>query len=209
MKKFVLPFVFILSLVSCQKNSSLVDEETMSSTDKRMNNPNSKRLKIGDAYAGGIIFYFSDKARKHGLVCASTDQAQLPWDLTLFDPQNANMYNPYFVGATNTAIGTGFLNTSAIISALGQGNYAAYMCRNYTGGGYSDWSLPSKDELNLMYQNLKVSGLALFSASNLSYYWSSSEIDYRAVWSQRFDDGTQVDFAWKNNAMNIRPIRAF
>ena len=68
------------------------------------------------------------------------------------------------------AVGTGETNTTSIVNALGSGSYAARLCYDLSLGGYDDWFLPSKDELNLMPQQEGViPGFAVAS------YWSSSE----------------------------------
>lgn len=76
---------------------------------------------------------------------------------------------------------------------------------DYEAGGYDDWFLPSKDELNLMYQNLKVQGLGGFSDS---YYWSSSGDSADGAWCQYFISGTQSYF-YRSTGNRVRPVRAF
>ena len=73
---------------------------------------------------------------------------------------------------TNVEIGTGQANTNLIVAFCG-GNSGADAANNYTLNGYSDWFLPSRDELDAVYNNLKVAGLNVFSATDV--YISSSE----------------------------------
>ena len=70
---------------------------------------------------------------------------------------------------------------------------------------FDDWFLPSKDELNLMYQNLKKSNLGGFSEG---YYWSSSEDNASDAWSQVFFNGTQYNL-YRKPEVRVRAVRAF
>ena len=108
---------------------------------KKDSNPNLPvvELKPGDLHQGGIIF-FLDASKEHGLVAAPQDQSiTAPW-------WNGAFLN---IGASDTT--NGFANTTLIINAQGPGSYAAKICRDYRGGQYTDWFLPSKDELNKLY----------------------------------------------------------
>ena len=150
-------------------------------------------LAIGQAYQGGIIFYL-DSAKAHGLIAAPADQSTgIQW------------YNGTYTvtGATGTAIGTGQANTNALITAQGAGSYAAKLCDDLVLGGYRDWFLPSKDELNELYKNKVVVGG--FAGA---WYWSSSEFDGSLAWIQRFGSGVQFDGS-KSSALAVRAVRAF
>ena len=70
---------------------------------------------------------------------------------------------------------------------------------------YNDWYLPSKDELDLMYQNLHLNQLGGFSNN---YYWSSSESDSNNAWRKNFTDS--LNSVWpKDNDAKVRAIRSF
>lgn len=112
-------------------------------------------------------------------------------------------------GAGGTAVGAGEQNTIDIEAGCTTPDTAADLCANLSLGGYSDWFLPSKDELNLMYENLKVFGVGGFADY---LYWSSSEFtsefsaDY--AWVQNFTDGNQ-GYTLKNSTVLVRAVRAF
>ena len=135
---------------------------------------------IGDTGpAGGIIFYdkgsYSDGWRY--LEAAPSDQGTVEWGGW-----------GTTVGGTSTAIGSGKSNTEKIVNKLGSGSYAARLCYDLELGGYDDRFLPSKDELNELYQQKNAVGG--FAPGN---YWSSSENSSFNAWKQDFDDGLQFD----------------
>jgi hypothetical protein len=107
------------------------------------------------------------------------------------------------VTAQGTAIGTGQANTTAIVGQAGCTGGAAYICDNLVAGGYGDWYLPSKDELNQLYLNRAAIGG--FAAS---VYWTSTESGATGARTQWFDTGFQ-DVQHKYNGPNTRAVRSF
>ncbi len=122
-----------------------------------------------------------------------------------------NTYNEYwsninniFLSGTKTIIDSCETNTFKIVSQSGHTNSAADICWNY-GNSDATWFLPSRDELRLMYNNLKVSGLGGFSNAK---YWSSSENSITKAYSIDFTDGT-VTTENKSASLSFKPIRRF
>jgi hypothetical protein len=160
-------------------------------------------LSIGDSYQGGKVAYILvsgdpgyDPNTPHGLIAATTDQiGGIQW------------YNGSYINteATGTAIGTGFSNTNKIIASQGgtPTSYAAGVARSYTGGGYTDWYLPSKDELDkLSITRETIGGFVNY------YYWSSSEFDLSQAWFQTFFGSVQSKSV-KGEPAIVRAIRLF
>ena len=158
-------------------------------------------LKIGDNYQGGIIGYILqrgdpgfDYGVQHGLIAAASDQGTAEWGC---------IYTP-ISGAQGEAIGIGNQNTIGIMNDCSTAGIAARICGDLVLNGYSDWYLPSKDELNKLYINR----VAIGGFGNGSY-WSSSEPNSSVnAWYQYFQDGNQY-YGPKNNSITVRAIRSF
>ena len=163
---------------------------------------------IGDAYQGGKVAYILQSGdpgyvagEVHGLIAATSDQSTgIIWNN---DGTKATR------GATGIVIGTGLANTNAIINKQGEPatSYAAGLARAYTGGGYTDWYLPSKEELNKLYINR----VAIGGFAN-AWYWNSTEYNLSVFtfgWCQNFNNGNQDAFNDVTWAVNVRAIRAF
>lgn len=185
--------VLTMLIAGCTKTTPIISETTTAGNTSS-GAAQSITFTIGQEYGGGIIFYL-DSSRQHGLIAAKTDL-----DTT------AAWYNGtyYTTKARGIAPGTGAINTWKIIHSYGEtGNYAALACHNYHGGGYNDWFLPSKNELNLMYKRKDIIGGFV-----TGYYWSSTESDFKYAWSQYFGFGYQ-GLNDKKYSFFVRPVRAF
>ena len=176
--------------ISCTKENI----KTPSSLQAQTTDASIQAFTIGQSYHGGIIFYI-DGTGQHGLIAATSDQGTgIPWQ-----PGGNKLTN-----ATGIANGTGASNTATIVSVLGNtGNYAALLCSNYSSGGFSNWYLPSKAELNLLYKKRAVVGG--LSSTN---YWSSSEVSRGKAWDQEFGGGFQFKDT-KSFTLNVRAICSF
>jgi hypothetical protein len=157
---------------------------------------------VGESYGGGIIYYV-DIFGQHGLIAATTDQS------TAMDWGGLNSSGPFPV---RDGIGAGMYNTERMIATEGSGIAAAQLCANFQGGGYGDWYLPSKYELNLMWLNIgqgaSIGNVGGFANNN---YWSSTELvvfGYNA-WAQNFTTGSQFSDSWNDTTLYVRAGRAF
>jgi hypothetical protein len=58
--------------------------------------------------------------------------------------------------------------------------------------GHHDWRVPTKGELNLLFQNrAAIGGFDLSGSYPAGWYWSSSQANDYDAWDQRFSDGDQ------------------
>ena len=129
----------------------------------------------------------------HGLIAATGDQGVAPW----------GCQGITISGADGTAIGTGNQNTIGIINGCGTAGIAARLCGNLVLGAYSDWYLPSKDELTKLHLNR----VAIGGFAN-NFYWSSTEYNANVAWVQNFSNGTTGGYG-KNSSYNVRAVRSF
>jgi hypothetical protein len=174
------------------------------------------QYQVGDLVEGGIVFYV-DETGQHGLVAALEDLTEGATDPYGFGfGYEWGCYFENVSGADGEAIGTGHQNTMDIVNqgcdTENGGITAAQAALDAEINDYSDWYLPSNDELNEMYNTIGPGGLGSniggFGNSNDSYYWSSSEINNMTAWSIDFGNGGTGDDD-KVNPSRVRAIRAF
>jgi hypothetical protein len=156
--------------------------------------------------SGGLIFYVNpnyvtDKWRY--LEAAPFDQsAGAKW----------GCFRESIAGARGAGIGAGKRNTADMLAACKDPQTAAALCANLDVNGVHDWFLPSRDEVAMMYKNLKATGVSDFgtrgAVDNFSYWTSTQQttdmanhIDFADLGRQHYDD--------KDFPRRVRAVRAF
>jgi hypothetical protein len=174
--------------------------------------PSVIKYSVGDFAQGGIVIWM-DETGQHGLVCAKEDQStSVRWYAGTYGNTRAKGDN-LFAGKANTSI-----IIAAQVAIGDDGNtYAAHLCNELQvtedGKTYGDWYLPSKEELNLMYQNIatinataKKNGGSAFTGTG---YWSSTEVSSNNAWMQVFTDAGRYVQGSKSALGSVRAVRAF
>ena len=165
---------------------------------------------IGDFRDGGIVFWLDGSGG--GLVCTVSDQGT-----------GVQWYNGSFTGtdvkAYGKGIGTGQANTTSIVTSQGTGNYAAQLCDDLVENGYSDWFLPSINELTEIYNNVTAINITASANggtvlpgmhNNRPYgrYWSSTEDGSNDAWTYLCGFNKPFPMS-KNFPYRVRAVRAF
>jgi len=147
---------------------------------------------IGQSFGGGTVFYV-DCTGQHGLIAATVDQGSAVWGCSTT-----------LIG-TSAAYGTGSANTTSILAGCATRPNCASLARSYTGGGFSDWYLPSQAELLLL-----MGQASLFGFGQAVTYASSSENSINNVSADYWNGSSIVSSAAvKTFAIQVRAIRSF
>jgi len=133
---------------------------------------------IGDSHEGGIIFYLDGNCG--GLIGATEYHVST-------SVASGNLVISGCGGTivgTGTAIGTGNQNTIDIQAENCGNSEAADVAVNYTGGGYTDWFLPSIGEAQEMHRSIGNEGY------HPTGYWGNLNIlsssEYDPTWDVLF-----------------------
>ncbi|HLN72869.1 MAG TPA: hypothetical protein VK205_06220, partial [Prolixibacteraceae bacterium] len=146
---------------------------------------------IGDQVGGGIVFYVNCDGS--GLIASTEDQsASVIWGCS-----GVNI-------GTSANLGTGAANTAAILNGCATRPIAASVASSYNGGGFTDWYLPSSQELYQMMQ--KNAMLNMYGQ-----YWTSSDgTSTTTAAMYYYINNLQFSSAMKNTSLlKVRAIRSF
>lgn len=147
----------------------------------------------GDALGGGL-FVFEDGG--YAYISAAADQStDAPWGCQGTD-----------ISGTLSAVGTGSANTALIVAGCATSGISARICDELILNGYSDWFLPSLDELAEMYTKLAADGLGNFANQR---YWSSTQFDTNNAITIDFNNGSSHNHMKSNTNRHTRAMRRF
>jgi hypothetical protein len=177
----------------------------------RENNRNDNNLSnaIGGGGGSGRSYSVGDIGPSGGYVFYDKGFSSNGWQYLEVAPPESEFLAKWGpdvdVGGTAVVVGSGKQNTDLIIEALGNNDSVARRCANLNIRGNRGWFLPSRDELNLMYTNLKKNGIGNFD--NVSY-WSSSNASRANAAAQNFANGQRGNTN-KGTVIYVRAIRGF
>lgn len=166
---------------------------------------------IGEKFGGGVIFhlYRDSTGTEHGLIIAANDiSISTSWDSTPSCLAGTCVNVRY---AESTYNGSG--NSTAIVNDVNSPLTAAAQCIAYSSGGFTDWYMPSLQELNMLWNNLfdvnrTMESMANAQTMRFAVYWSSTEVDAIGAWNFSFMTG-QASYWDKIATYNLRAIRKF
>jgi hypothetical protein len=84
---------------------------------------------------------------------------------------------------------------------------AAKYAKGLDAHGHTDWRVPTKAELNVLFQNCSaIGGFNTTGSSPAGWYWSSLRNVYECASAQRFSNGLQFNFLNHNHSA-LRCVR--
>ena len=155
---------------------------------------------VGQSALGGTIAYILVSGdtgyvdgEQHGLVATTSNiSSGAAWGCS-----NTSI-------STSSAIGTGNQNTINIMDGCATAGIAARLCGDLVQGGYSDWYLPSLNELNTLWVNRSAIG-----GFTSVYFWCSTESNSTQAWTQNFSSLGFTSLSNKTSSCYVRAIRSF
>ena len=167
-------FVFLMAFQDQSQSLNVISPRSPDSFKLESFFPIDSIHHVGELFGGGIIFYV-DKTGKHGLICSMSNISNTG-SVQLFNKQDPRSLRgrPDSVKLINQ------------VFAVNDPDQAKELCENYTNpnfssGVFSDWYLPSQDELEILFRSKDVVNKTLKALNQRimnpldKIYWSSSK----------------------------------
>ena len=159
---------------------------------------------VGQSFGGGVVFHvYRDASNvEHGLIVSIVNQST--------SSQYSNITSAS-VGTTTTW--NGQANTNLMKAQTGATSGAWKDADDYSFGGFTDWYLPSIDELNILFNNRynvdkTLSSIGGATLIGIEQYWSSTEYD-ASTGVQIYPYNGIIDYTSKSSGLVVRAIRQF
>ena len=114
----------------------------------------------------------------------------------------------YFLSGTLSQVGLGLDNTSLIASSLTDANCAAKLCNDLSLNGYTDWFLPSSEELLLISNSLRGAGISVGD-----YAWTSTQYDANQAMTCNYNSSLSTYQIFPRakilDNLNVYPVRRY
>lgn len=157
-------------------------------------------LRVGDPYQGGRIYYL-DGSKEHGLIASTQDLH--------FGNTNTFLWGP--LGKLNTTKDNGQENTRLMAEAAPEDySYLGYYFKfNFEIEGFTDWYIPSVDELELLKTNKSLVGGFTTETGIKALYWSSTDANSDNAFAINVNALMGNSYGKQSRGLRVRPIRKF
>ncbi len=169
-----------------------------------------RELHPADHYQGGLLFYNDDSI---GLVFAPFKNGKT--DPSFYGNHAYTTFgclNVAIPEARNNHIGSGLTNTKEILKKCGNLANAAFVCDTLNLNGFDDWFLPSKGDLDRIYEIQKNPNTPIVTEEkyilSILYHWSSTELDSEQAYYNNSFTRKSKDF-WVRAARQFTRNKAF
>jgi hypothetical protein len=155
----------------------------------------TSQLIVGDSYGGGYVVGF-DSMTQSGIICAPSDIGRFPWGCMGTS-----------ISGTSQSVGSGLSNTNLILAGCTTRPISASICADTILNGFSDWFLPSAQELLLAYIRLKPLNIGNLGSNNIT----STQVNTNLANDVNTSSGVfgRIGQSWKSDNSLARPFRYF
>lgn len=158
-------------------------------------------LAVGQLFEGGLVGFVTGSYPNQRAIIVSLDWiGERRWGTSGVD-----------VVGTSYNLFTGVTNTDLIIASEPTFDSAAKLAKNFNGGGYTDWCLPSAADLQAICENRAAGLLGDANWNALKSSWTSTQYSTSFPWSTSIRNGSTCTTSrtiWNKNALLlVRPVR--